>query len=63
MSERASCAKCGASVIWVNTANGKRIALDNVPERRWVLDSGSDPMVAKNRNVYECHFDTCKGAR
>lgn len=59
VSEVGPCQYCGARLLWVDTQNAKRIALDHEPERRYVLDSGSNPMVAKQRNVYTCHFDTC----
>lgn len=32
--------------------------LDYEPERRYVIDAAT--MVAKQRNTYTCHFDTCK---
>jgi hypothetical protein len=58
MSEAASCRDCGARILWVNTSNGKRMPLDNHPERRFVIDSAT--MTARERNVYVCHFTTCK---
>lgn len=58
--ENGTCRHCHARLLWVDTPNGKRIALDHDPERAYVLDSGTAPMIARPRNVYTCHFDTCK---
>jgi hypothetical protein len=58
-SESGTCRYCHARLLWVDTQNGKRIPLDLDPERAYVLDSGSSPMVARQRNVFTCHFDTC----
>ncbi len=58
--EQGTCKQCGARLLWVDTQNGKRIPLDHDAERLYVLDSGSFPMVAKQRKAYTCHFDTCK---
>jgi len=58
MSEAANCTHCGQRVLWVGTQNDKRIALDYDAERRFVIDSGT--MIARVRNTYTCHFETCK---
>lgn len=58
MSEATNCTHCGARILWVSTQNGKRMPLDNEPERRYVIDGAT--MTAKQRNAYVCHFDTCK---
>lgn len=58
--EHGACRLCGKALLWVDTANGKRMPLDQHPDRGYVLDAGKSPMVARQRNVYACHFDTCK---
>lgn len=58
MGEAGVCRDCGARVLWVGTQNGRTMALDYEPERRFVLDAVT--MVAKQRNTYVCHFETCK---
>ena len=60
--ERGSCRSCGKPILWINTSTGKRMPLDAEPERRFVLEAGTDPMVAKIRNTYQSHFSTCKDA-
>jgi hypothetical protein len=60
--ERGSCRSCGKPVLWVATANGKRMPLDAEPERRFVLEAGTAPMVARIRNTYASHFSTCRDA-
>lgn len=62
MSERGKCRSCNADVLWVVTEKGARMPLNFEPEKRFVLDSGSDPMVARVRNTYVSHFSTCKQA-
>lgn len=62
-SEAGTCRHCGKRLLWVSTQNDKRIALDHeAVDRLYVLESGTAPMVAKQRNVYTCHFDTCAKA-
>ena len=58
MSEAANCNDCGERILWVLTVNGKRMPLDYHPERRFVIDGAT--MVARDRNTYVCHFNTCK---
>jgi hypothetical protein len=44
----------------VVTHNGKMMALDHEPDRRYVIqDPTKNPMLVKQRNTYTCHFDTC----
>ncbi len=62
MSETGTCKKCGKIVLWVETQNGKRMPLDKDPERRYVIDAAKNPIMAKQRNTFTCHFDTCKGS-
>lgn len=56
------CRTCGKPIIWCATEAGKRMPLDAEPERRFVLDPGSDPMVGRMRNTYQSHFATCRDA-
>ena len=58
--ERGRCARCHREVMGVSTQNGARMPLDFPPERRFVVDSGKSPVVARERNVYTCHLETCK---
>lgn len=58
--EAGTCRNCNARLLWVSTQNGKRMALDHTPERGYVVDASTDPMIARQRNVYTCHFDTCR---
>lgn len=58
MSETGTCKDCGARVLWVGTQNGRRMPLDHHPERRFVIDSAT--MIARERNAYVCHLNTCK---
>ena len=58
MSEAGICNACGARLLWVSTQNGKRMPLDYDAQRRFVIDGAT--MVARERNVYVCHFTTCK---
>lgn len=58
MKDTGVCRDCGARLIWATTANDKRIPLDYEAERRFVLDSAT--WVARDRNVYTCHLNTCK---
>lgn len=60
--ERGSCRSCGKAIIWVATSTGKKMPLDAEPERRFVLESGTDPMVGRIRNTYQSHFSTCPQA-
>lgn len=62
MSERGACRSCGAHVLWVDTANGKRVCLNYPPEKRFVLETAKNPMVAHQRNTYVAHFATCPDA-
>jgi len=61
--ELGSCRQCGKRVMWVATQNGRRMPLDADPDRRFVLDSASAPMVGRLRNTYTCHLETCKGPK
>lgn len=76
MGERGTCRHCNAQVLWVETQNGAKMPLDFEPERRYVTETyvpkGEDAfargaaghmgtvMRARQRNVYTCHFDTCR---
>lgn len=60
MSETGTCRDCGERIIWVETDNGRRMALDHEPIRRYVISAGESPIKARQRNTYDCHFDTCK---
>lgn len=62
MSERGTCRSCGKSILWVATSTGKRMPLDADPERRFVIQAGTDPMVATVRNTYQSHFASCPQA-
>lgn len=58
MSEATNCKMCGARILWITTQNNRRMPLDHEAERRFVVDGAT--MIAKLRNTYACHFDTCK---
>jgi hypothetical protein len=62
VSERGQCKSCSAHVLWVVTESGARMPLDAEPERRFVVDSGTNPMRARVRNTYVSHFATCPNA-
>lgn len=58
--ESGDCKYCKARLLWVSTPQGNRMALDYEADRRYVVDAGHNPIRARVRNTYTCHFDTCK---
>lgn len=60
--EAGSCRSCGKRVLWVETQSGKKMPLDYEPERRFVVEAGTDPIRARLRNTYVSHFSTCPQA-
>jgi hypothetical protein len=62
MPERSTCRSCGGAILWVETQAGNKMPLDFEPERRFVLEAGTEPMRVRLRNTYVSHFATCKDA-
>jgi hypothetical protein len=61
MADRGTCKSCGAAILWVVTASGKRMPLDANAERRFVIEP-EEPPLALSRETYSSHFATCPNA-
>ena len=64
--QRATCTGCGAAIVWVATAAGKRMPIDAKPEKRVVLDDVhgiGEPPSARVIDTYVSHFSTCPQAQ
>lgn len=61
MADHATCRSCGAAILWVVTASGKRMPLDASPEKRFVIEP-QEPPLALSRDTYVSHFSTCPNA-
>jgi hypothetical protein len=63
----ATCASCGAAIIWTITEAGKRMPVDAVPAGKVTVlvrdpHGGSTP-ISKSRDHYVSHFATCPNAQ
>ena len=56
----AICKSCGAAVIWGQTAEGKRIIMNEKPEKRYVVYGNAQ--LVKMVNTFISHFATCPDA-
>jgi hypothetical protein len=60
----ATCQSCGAEIVWAETEAGRKIPLDAVPEKRFVIADAplSRARVAVMQPTYVSHFATCPNA-
>ena len=57
---RGNCQRCGKSIIWGVTAEGKKIPLDPTPPvYEFVTESGGTVRVRRNMEAAVTHFATC----
>lgn len=59
-----TCRSCGREILWAVTTKGKKIPLDEPPERRFTVGHGfgDSPPVAELVSVRSTHFETCPNA-
>lgn len=56
-----TCKSCGAAIRWIEMASGKRMPVDEKPEKRIVLDDMPEPR-GSVRDVFVPHWSTCPSA-
>lgn len=54
-----ACKSCGAPIVWAVTLTGKRMPLDEKPEKRFVLDRDGKCSLLY---TYTSHFASCPQA-
>ncbi len=57
-----ACRSCGAEIVWALTDKGKRMPLDALAERRFVLKTVGGQLTCLSEPVYTSHFVTCPDA-
>jgi hypothetical protein len=63
MGSRSYCRSCGAELLWVQLASGKRMPLDvGSMEQRFIVSGATEPMSGSARRTYLSHFATCPNA-
>lgn len=55
---KAKCKACGAPILWVEMASGKKMPLDARPVSMVEVKEGIGQVI----QVYQAHFATCPGA-
>ncbi len=63
MGSRAYGRSCGAEILWVQLASGKRMPLDlKNMEQRFIVSGTTEPMQGSSRRTYLSHFAVCPNA-
>ena len=55
-----TCKSCGASIIWLETPQGKKMPVDTKPEKRVIM--GTHTGLAHVLDAYMPHWATCPKA-
>ena len=52
----AKCRGCGASIVWLQTANGKMMPCDPTPVPYWEKEKATGKIVTKDGRIVSCEF-------
>jgi len=57
-----SCKSCGARIIWAITRSGKRMPLDEMCTRVWIVEGRDGEIHTRPIDGHKPHFATCPNA-